>query len=259
MFDRVFTPLLTRMLVATLAAVLTLTSTGAGASEKVNEAVRAATAEKAVELATGEVLALINAGKEYAQDDPERFYNEVEALLRPLIDFSRFARNVMGPYYRTATAEQRDRFAESFKWSLVRTYALALTEFGDGAVAVLPPRQAPRNPDRVNVTQEITYEGKVYQVIYRMRRGKEQTWSVQNLIVEGINIGLNYKTQFAAAMKDPQYGGDMDAVITAWVDMVESEANAESNDDAAEGDAVEGDAAEDAEKTVDDTAAAAAG
>ncbi len=239
MFDRVFTQLLSRLIATALAIVLALTSVGAGASEKVNEAVRAATAEEAVELATGEVLALINAGKTYAQEDPERFYNELEALLRPLIDFPRFARNVMGPYYRIANEAQRERFAESFKWSLVRTYALALTEFGDGAVTVVPQRQAPKNPDRVNVTQEITYEGKVYQVVYRMRRDDSRIWSVQNLIVEGINIGLNYKTQFAAAMKDPQYGGDMDAVITAWVDMVESEANAESDSEAEGGEAVE--------------------
>ncbi len=201
------------------------------ASPAVERAIGAATAEEAVDLATGEVLRLITAGQAYAKDEPERFYTEVEALLRPLIDFPRFARNVMGPYYRVATPAQRERFAESFKWSLVRTYALALTEFGDGEVSVVPPRQAPKDPDKVNVTQEIKYEGKVYQVVYRMQRGKEKNWSVQNLIVEGINIGLNYKSQFAAAMKDPQYNGEMDAVIDAWVDMVEAEAQGDTQDD----------------------------
>jgi len=202
--------------------LISLSGAPATASDMVERAIRAETAEEAVALATDEVLELISAGKAYADSDPERFYTEVEALLRPLIDFPRFARNVMGPYYRQATPEQRDRFAESFKWSLVRTYALALTEFGDGEVLVVPPRQAPRDPDRVNVTQEITHQGKVYQVVYRMQR-QQQAWRLQNLIVEGVNIGLNYKSQFSAAMKDPQYGGDMDAVITAWVDVIESE------------------------------------
>ena len=83
---------------------------------------------------------MIESGREYAEDDPERFYIEVEALLQPLIDFPRFARNVMGAYYRKADDAQRERFAESFKWSLVRTYALALTEFGGGEIEVLEPR-----------------------------------------------------------------------------------------------------------------------
>jgi len=207
---------------------LTMSLTGAMtyASDVVEQAIRSETAEQAVALATDEVLELITAGKEYADAEPERFYTEVEALLRPLIDFTRFARNVMGPYYRQADAEQRDRFAESFKWSLVRTYALALTEFGKGEVAVVPPRKAPRDPDRANVTQEIKHQGKVYMVVYRMRR-QDEAWRMQNLIVEGVNIGLNYKSQFSAAMKDPQYGGDMDAVIAAWVNVIEAEEDAE--------------------------------
>lgn len=193
----------------------------AWASPVVENAVRSETAEEAVRLATDEVLALITAGKDYADVEPDRFYTEVESLLRPIINFPRFARSVMGPYYKRATPEQRERFAESFKWSLVRTYALALTEFSGGEVNVLPPRNPPKNPNLVNVTQEIKYEGKAYVVVYRMRRS-DTAWSVSNLIVEGINIGLNYKSQFAAAMKDPQYGGDMDAVIDAWVDAIEA-------------------------------------
>lgn len=204
-----------------LVVMLISTSSLLWASEAVEKAIRSETAEEAVSLATAEVLDLITAGKTYAKDDPERFYRDAESLLRPMIDFPRFARNVMGPYYKAATPSQRERFAESFKWSLVRTYALALVEFGDGDVSVVPPRREPRNPNKVNVTQEITYQGKTYVVAYKMQRNKEQTWRIQNMIVEGVNVGINYKTQFASAMKDPQYGGDMDAVIAAWSEVLE--------------------------------------
>ena len=43
---------------------------------------------------------------------------------------------------------------------------------------------------------------------------------------------MNYKSQFAAAMKDPRYKGEMDAVIDAWVDMVEAEAESEGDETA---------------------------
>ncbi len=189
----------------------------------VANAVKADTAHEAVELATGEVLALIKEGQTYVADDPDRFYVEVEALLRPLIDFKRFARNVMGVHYRAAQPPQRERFAESFKWSLVRTYAVALTEFRDGKVEVLPPKRPPRSPDRADVTQEITYQGRTYVVVYKMRRNKQQAWRVQNIVIEGVNIGLNYKSQFAAAMKDPKHSGDLDQVIDAWSDFIDQQ------------------------------------
>ncbi len=205
-------------------AVLILSGIGwaAGpAQASVDEAVMAETAEEALRLATDEVLALIKDGQAYAKEDPERFYTEVEALLRPLVDFKRFSRNVMGAHYKRASPEQRERFAESFKWSLVRTYALALTEFHEGKVEVLPGRAA--SPNKVSVTQEITFEGKTYVVVYNMLRKKTGAWTVQNIIVEGVNIGVNYKTQFASAMKDPAYGRDMDRVIDAWSRTIEGQ------------------------------------
>jgi phospholipid transport system substrate-binding protein len=79
-----------------------------------------------------------------------------------------------------------------------------------------------------------------------MRRGKAQTWRMQNLVVEGINIGLNYKSQFAAAMKDPQHQGDLDAVIDAWNKMIDSE-DPESDEEATEQDA--SDSSDSAEET----------
>lgn len=189
----------------------------------INKAITAPTAEQAVELATQEILGLIELGKSYAEEDPERFYTEVEVMLRPLIDFPRFARNVMGAYYRKADDAQRERFAESFKWSLVRTYALALTEFGGGKIEVLEPRRPPRDPNKVGVTMEIQQNGNIYVVVYQMQRDASEAWRLRNLVIEGVNIGLNYKSQFAAAMKDPANGRDLDAVIDAWTEVIEAE------------------------------------
>ena len=41
-------------------------------------------------------------------------------------------------------------------------------------------------------------------------------WRLRNIIIGGVNIGLTYRSQFASALKDPKYGGDMDKVIDAW-------------------------------------------
>lgn len=197
------------------------------AAFRVAAALNSATAEEAVDLATTEVMAFIDSAQGYAKQEPERFFSEVEALMGPLIDFDRFARNVMGPYFREATPEQRSVFAQSFKSSLVRTYALALTEFHDGRVTVLPPRRKPRNPDAVKVTQEIEYAGRTYQVVYDVRR-KDGAWNLRNMVIEGVNVGLSFKSQFASAMKGPEYEGDLDQVIAAWGKFVAGEKAADA-------------------------------
>ena len=174
-------------------------------------------AEDLVEQTTADMLTLIEEAKVYVDEDPERFYVAVEALLDPVIDFPRFARSVMAAHYKRATPEQRERFAEGFKWSLVRTYALALTEFNDGGVNIIPSDRPPRRPDRASVKQEIRSEGEVYPVIYSMAMNKEGQWRVMNIIINGINMGLTYRNQFASAVNDPAYGGDMDQAIDGWV------------------------------------------
>jgi len=174
-------------------------------------------AEDLVEKTTAEMLDLIEEAKVYVDEDPDRFYVAVEALLNPVIDFPRFARSVMAAHYKRATPEQRDRFAEGFKWSLVRTYALALTEFNDGGVNIIPSDRPAKRPDRASVKQEIRSAGEVYPVIYSMALNKEGEWRVMNIIINGINMGLTYRNQFASAVKDPVYGGDMDRAIDGWV------------------------------------------
>ena len=174
-------------------------------------------AETLVDQTTGEMLTLIEEAKGYVDDDPERFYVAVEALLDPVIDFPRFARSVMAAYYKRATPEQRERFADGFKWSLVRTYALALTEFNDGGVNIVPSDRPPQRPDRASVKQEIRSSGEIYPVVYSMTRSSDGEWRVQNIIINGINMGLTYRNQFASAVNDPAYDGDMDKVIDGWV------------------------------------------
>ena len=174
-------------------------------------------AEELVAATTAEMLTLIDDAQSYVDEDPERFYVAVEALLNPVIDFPRFARSVMAAHYKRATPEQRQRFAEGFKGSLVRTYALALTEFNDGGADIVPSDRPVKRPDRASVQQEIRSEGEVYPVIYSMVKSEEAGWQVRNIIINGINMGLTDRNQFASAVNDPAYGGDMDRAIDGWV------------------------------------------
>jgi len=187
-------------------------------------------AEELVDETTDQMRVLIEDAKSYVDADPERFYAEVEKLLNPVIDFPKFARSVMAAHYRDASPEQRDRFAEGFKWSLVRTYALALTEFNDGDVAIVPSERPPRRPDRASVRQEVRSGGEIYPVIYSMAQSDSGEWRLRNIIINGINMGLTYRNQFASAVNDPRYGGDMDKAIDGWISTlstVEDDASAE--------------------------------
>jgi phospholipid transport system substrate-binding protein len=186
---------------------------------------------------TGDALIkVIEEGKGYFDADPERFYREVRGVLDPVIDFDSFARGVMAVNFKRATPEQRARFRDTFKDALVRTYGKALLNYGNERIDVVAPTRPPRQPDRESVTMEVHSEGRVYPVVYSMQQDGSGRWRVGNVIINGINMGLTYRNQFAAAMKAPRNRGDIDLVIADWgTTVADVDPMAEGGDERASG------------------------
>lgn len=167
------------------------------------------------------LVQVIREGKTYFDTDADRYYREVERVLDPTIDFDTFSKGVMAVFYKRATPVQRERFESNFKTGLIRTYAKALLNFGDQSIDVLAADKPPAEPDRESVKMEVhSKDGKVYPVIYSMRVGQDGSWRMYNIIINGINIGLTYRNQFASAMKAPENHGSLDAVIDAWGETI---------------------------------------
>lgn len=156
------------------------------------------------------------------ESDPDQFFSEVEAALSPYIDFEGFSKRVMAKYYRRATVEQQQRFLESFKRGLIRTYSTALLEFDNEKVVVLPPDGTQEKENRAAITLEIhASSGAVYPVQYQLGLENDR-WLLRNVIINGINIGLQFRSQFNASMQ--RYRNDIDKVISNWsVDVENSE------------------------------------
>jgi len=58
-----------------------------------------------------------------------------------------------------------------------------------------------------------TQEGKSFKLTYSMAK-KESGWQVRNIIVDGINMGLTYRSQFDSSMISND--NNIDAVIDTW-------------------------------------------
>ena len=183
-----------------------------------------------VQKTTEQVLAIVKDAKSYSAKDPKRFNTEVTAVMDKVIDFDDFARSVMGTYasgqrYKALTSEDEKaafreritRFSATFKQGLVDTYASSLLNFNGEKVETLPPKKGDDlSTGSATVMQNIfNGSGKSYVVQYSMRRNKAGEWKLHNLIIEGINLGLTYRSQFSAAAE--KYHGDLDKVIANWV------------------------------------------
>ncbi len=180
----------------------------------------AQTPHQVVEDTSVRVMETLNANRELYKQDADAFYNGLNEIMEPVVDFQGIARSVMTVRYsRSATPEQMDRFIETFKRSMVEFYGNALLEFDGGSTTVLPPaRGAQQTEERASVNMEVrSNSGNVYPVTYTMANIDGQ-WKVRNVIVEGINIGLLFRDQFAQAMQT--HRNNLDAVIDNWGSVV---------------------------------------
>lgn len=178
----------------------------------------AATPQQVVQATTDKVLGELNSKREQFKQDPEAFYQALNGILDPVVDFDGFSRGVMTVRYsRQASPAQMQAFQESFKRSLVKFYGSALLEYDNQEIRMLPPVAA-REPGRATVNMEVVGRtGAIYPVTYTLEQ-KGEAWKVRNVIINGINIGKLFRDQFAESMRSN--GNDLDKVIATWGDAV---------------------------------------
>ncbi|PCC99152.1 phospholipid-binding protein MlaC [Halopseudomonas pelagia] len=179
-----------------------------------------ASPQEVVEDTSTRVMTVLDANRETYKQDTDAFVEGLNEVLEPVVDFQGIARSVMTVRYsREATDEQMQRFIDTFKRSMVEFYGNALLDFDSGQIKVLESDgRGQQSPDRTSVDMEIRSSGgNVYPVTYTMVNVDGQ-WKVRNVIVEGINIGLLFRDQFAQAMQANR--NDLDAVINGWGNVV---------------------------------------
>lgn len=172
------------------------------------------TPHELVESVTADVLQVVRDNQEVLDQSPKEFYAAVNDVLSPVIAFDYIARSVMGRYAKQATADQRQRFSQVFQSDLISTYAKGMAAFGDERIEVLPPTQDIEGQKRVNVIQKVYTENGENTVSYTMGFSKKTSeWKLLNVVINGVNLGATFRSQFAQAM---QKAGDLDVVIKEW-------------------------------------------
>ena len=67
----------------------------------------------------------------------------------------------------------------------------------------------------IEVRQILNTGSSKYPISYKLRKNKDGSWMIINIIVNGVNLGLTFKNQFQAlAIKN---NGDIEKTLDGWV------------------------------------------
>jgi len=153
-----------------------------------------------------DIQRLIVTDKDLQEGDRAKTIRLIEDKALPHFNYVGMTALAVGVHWRKATPEQKKRLAEAFRTLLVRTYASSLRAFGDQKFDFRPLRMKPEDTD-VTVEVRVLQSGaQPVPVEYDMEK-TARGWKVYDVRVGGISLVVNYRTEFAAIVRDKGIDG----------------------------------------------------
>ncbi|ALH94490.1 MlaC/ttg2D family ABC transporter substrate-binding protein [Acinetobacter equi] len=159
------------------------------------------------------LIASLKANQAKLKANPSAAREIVRKNLDPYIDSQAFTRIVMGTYATNqySTAAQRAQFEKNFRESLIENYGSAFAKFTNQTYTLRPYKDTgSKNPV---VTLDFNNNGEKIPVSFQLV-DKGNQWKVRNMNVSGIDLGLQFRNQFAANVK--RNGGNIDKAIATF-------------------------------------------
>ena len=139
--------------------------------------------------------------------DSTALADSLRPLLQKIISFDAMTRRAVGPGWRQFAAEQQKEAIRLFSTLIIRTYS---GKFTPGELPEMTYKAATSpTPERVEVSTMTLYKGSKYNVIYRLE--EIDGWRITDVVIEGVSMVANYRTQFDGEFKQ----GGADAVLGA--------------------------------------------
>lgn len=180
--------MLYRIIPGVFLAIFLLFSTAAQANP-------ASDAHKKLEGTVSKILAIVMDPSYPTAEQRPVLNKKIEDEVRQIFDFQEFSMRTAGPAWRSFSPDQQQRFSAAFAELLIYTYLGKIDKY-NGEKIVYTGDKSDAKGQRVEVQTLLTLkDGKAIPVAYRMLP-KNGTWFVYDVLVEGISLVKNYRTQF---------------------------------------------------------------
>ena len=137
--------------------------------------------------AANNLFADVEKNKEVYENDISSFYERVDKILTPIIDFDILIKSITGKKkYSDMPVELKNRFKLALKNQLIRIYAKTIVEYADSEITII---SASENKGFYLVKTELSIgKGKPgFQVIYVMKKSSG-SWKIVEVVANGIRL-----------------------------------------------------------------------
>ncbi|WP_280155041.1 ABC transporter substrate-binding protein [Piscinibacter sp. XHJ-5] len=143
--------------------------------------------------------------------DPAKLKSMVESIVMPSVDFRAMTARAVGPRWRSATDEHKQRLIEGFEALLIKTYAGAFAQAAGATFRM--KRTIALDATTAEVHSEVTLRGGRDPIALNYRLAVEdEHWKIVDVSVMGVWLVATYQTQFAQILERT---GSLDGLVQA--------------------------------------------
>ena len=155
-----------------------------------------------------EVLSILGDETLQAPERQELRRGKLRQAVQQRFGFEEMARRALGRHWRDLSADQRQEFVALFSDLLERSYVGRIEGTGAGS-QVAYARETIADDGFASVLTVITNRlGSQVEVEYRLlRRDGTTPWEVYEIVIEGVSLINNYRTQFNNIIHRTSYDG----------------------------------------------------
>lgn len=117
----------------------------------------------------------------------------VEKIIDRLFSFEELSARTVGANWSKLTPDQQKRFMDAFTTLLRESYLEKLDGYNGETVSYIS-ETSNSSGDKVEINTSVLIRGKPVPVAYRMLRKNQ--WEVYDVIIEGVSMVQNYRSQF---------------------------------------------------------------
>ena len=162
-----------------------------------------------VQSVANDILHALNGHRAQLRAHPQQLRAIIEQYLLPHFDAELAADGVLGRFAKSATKEEKARFIQAFKDSLIKNYGAFIVDFHSNMLTVYPTHVRPGTPAAVVRTYFTRADGSKVPVFFDLYMTPSGEWKVFNLSVEGVSYVQSYRADLGPQIE--QYG--LDTVI----------------------------------------------
>ena len=165
--------------------------------------------EKVILSAANDLFLDVEKNKSLYEEDITVFYERVDNILTPIVDFDVLIKSIIGKKnYQSTSDDLKNRFKLALKGQLIRIYAKTIIEYSNSKITII---DSTKNKSFYLVKTELSIgPGKPpFQVIYVMKK-TDNKWKIVEVVANGLRLVKSLRKSLLPEIEEK----GIEAVIT---------------------------------------------